>query len=253
MACLHCSFYVQKVTRQAMYGCDIDNIHIRHTNLYASLKETTHVHRTHDDWKGVTFNATAEDIFNAFPLPTEEEDTNDNGHNDEESSDFGSHHHGTRERGRKQQAASEELLKKKERIANIRSQMFELLNVLETIPPRELEEIHAPPVERGLIALREGLPVFPMQVITTVAKRPAGQRPKGSGASRKRAAATETGTSVPQPNTTSVVVINSNSEHEEEEELPLRNFRWNAYTREVEYRSADDVRSSDDSDDVIFQ
>jgi hypothetical protein len=58
---------------------------------------------------------------------------------------------------------------------------------------------------------------------------------------------------LPQPNTTSVVVINSNSEHEEEEEPPLRNFRWNAYTRAVEYRSADDVRSSDDSDDVLFQ
>ena len=88
----------------------------------------------------------------------------------------------------------QELLKKKERIANIRSQMFEILNVLETIPPRDLEETHAPPVERGLIALREALPVFPMQVITTVAKRPAGQRPKGSGASRKRAA----GPSLPQ-------------------------------------------------------
>jgi hypothetical protein len=59
---------------------------------------------------------------------------------------------------------------------------------------------------------------------------------------------------VPQPNTTRfTTVINSNSEHEEEEELPLRNFRWNAYTRAMEYRSADDVRSSDDSDDVIFQ
>jgi hypothetical protein len=252
MACLHCSFFIQKITRQAMYGCDIDNIHIRHTNLFASLKETSHVHRTHDDWKGVTFNATAEDIFNAFPLPTEEDDTNDNGHNDEDRSDSGSHHHGTRLRGRKQQAASEELLKKKERIANIRSQMFEILNVLETIPPRDLEETHAPAVETGLIALREGLPVFPMQVLTTVAKRPAGQRPKGSGATRRRTA-TETGPAQPQPSR-SVVVINSNSEHDEqEEEPPLRNFRWNALTREVEYRSADDARSSDDSDDVLFQ
>ena len=97
--------------------------------------------------------------------------------------------------------------------------------------------------------------MFPMQVITTVAKRPAGQRPKGS-VSRKRAAATEPGTSLPQPTTTSVVVINSNSEHEEEkekEEPPLRNFRWNVLTREVEYRSADDVRSSDDSEDLLFQ
>ena len=252
MACLHCSFYVQKVTRQAMYGCDIDNIHIRHTNLYASLKETTHVHRTHDDWKGVTFNATEEEIFNAFPLPPEEEDTNDNDRSDGEIPNSGGHDHGTRERGRRQQADSEELLGKKTRIANFRSQMFEILNVLETIPPRDLEETYAPAFERGLIALREGLPVFPLQVITTVAKRPSGQRPKGSGASRKRAAATEPGTSLPLPTTTSVVVISSNSEHEEEEP-PLRNFRYNALTQRVEYRSTDDVRSSDDSDDLIFQ
>jgi hypothetical protein len=238
-----------------MYGCDIDNIHIRHTNLFASLKETSHVHRTHDDWKGVTFNATPADIFNAFPLPPEEEDTNDIDHNDGDSSDIAGHHHGTRERGRKQQAPSEELLRKKERIANIRSQMFEILNVLETIPPRDLEETHAAPVERGLITLREGLPVFPMQVITTVARRPAGQRPKGSGASRKRAAATEIGTSqprTPQLNTASVVVISSNSEHEDEVP-PLRNFRWNACRRAVEYVSTDELCSSDDSDDLLFQ
>ncbi len=49
---------------------------------------------------------------------------------------------------------------------------------------------------------------------------------------------------LPQPNTTSVVVINSNSEHEEEEEPPLRNFRWNAYTRSIDREVGADVEES---------
>ena len=91
--------------------------------------------------------------------------------------------------------------------------------------------------------------MFPMRTVTTIAMRPAGQRPKGSGASvRKRAAATEIATSLPQPSTNRAVVINSNSEHEEEEAFLIRKFRFNAYTLAVEYMSADEDRSSDDSD-----
>ena len=247
MACLHCSFFIQKVTRQQMYGCDIDNIHIRHTNLYASVKDTSHVHRTHDDWKGVHFEATADAIFTAFPLPSEEEDTNDNDHSDGDL-DTGGHDHGTRARGRQQQAASEELLKRKERMGKLRSQMFEILNVLDTIPPEDFNETHAPAVETAVLAIRQSLPMFPMRTVTTIAKRPSGQRPKGGGASRKRAAATDTGTSLPLPSTTSVIVINSNSEHEEAPPAPPeRNIRWNAYTREMEYRSSE-PSSSDESD-----
>ena len=195
MTCLHCSFFIQKVTRQAMYGCDIDNIHIRHTNLFASLKDTSHVQRTHADWKGVQFEANEEAIFTAFPLPSEEEDTNHNDHNDGESSDTGSQH-GTRARGRKEQAASEDLRKRRERIGVIRSNFFEILNVLETIPPEDFDATHAPSVEAAVFAIRQSLPMFPLRTITTIAKRPSGQSAKGSGR-RKRAAATSPGTAQP--------------------------------------------------------
>ena len=155
--------------------------------------------------------------------------------------------HGTRERGRKQQAASKELRKRRERIGVIRSNMFEILNVLETIPPEDFNVTHAPAVETAVFAIRQGLPMFPMRTVTTVAKRPSGQSAKGRGG-RKRAAATETGTTQPCTGGTSVVVIDSNSEREEEVPWDLR---WNSVQRHWEHKSSGD-NSSDASDDVVL-
>ena len=205
--------------------------------------------RSHDDWKGVHFDASEEAIFLAFPLPPEEEDTDDNDHND--GSDTGNQGHGTRQRGRLQQKASEELLKKKERIGNLRSQMFEILNVLDTLSLEDFNETHAPSVETAVSAIRQSLPVFPLRTISTVAKRPAGQKAKGS-ARRKRAAAPETagrgggGAVATRPSVAiDDVTVVGDDVSDVPEDVPEANFRWNPMTQRYEYRSTD---ASDESD-----
>jgi hypothetical protein len=235
MTCLHTSFSIQKpthLTQQQQFGCELENIHIRHTKLYASLRATTNVKRTHNDWSGVHFNATDDAIFTAFPLPQQEDD-DDNGDEDNGNGGSDGHGHGTRERGRKQQLASEELLKKKERIANMRSQCFEILNVLDTIPFKEFDEIHAPGVENGLLAIRQNLPVFPLRTTTTIAHRPAGQRKRagrgGGGAAATRPAVARD--------------VDSDTD-----DVPEANFHFNPMTRMMEYRSSGASGESSDDD-----
>jgi len=194
MACLHTSIGVQKpthMTEHEQFGCELENIHVRHTKLYASLRTTANVKRTHNDWSGVHFSATDDAIFTAFPLPIED-DADDGDDEDNGNGDSDGHGHGTRERERKQQEKSEELLKKKEKIATLRSQCFEILNVLETIPMDEFHSTLAPRVENDLLAIRQYLPAFPMNTRTTIAHRPAAQRKRqgagGGGAASTRPA-----------------------------------------------------------------
>jgi len=146
-----------------------------------------------------------------------------------------------------QQKASEELLKKKERLGNLRSQMFEILNVLDTLSLEDFNETHAPSVETAVSAIRQSLPVFPLRTMSTVAKRPAGQKAKGS-TRRKRAAAPETGgrggggAAATRP---SVALDDDTVVADDASDVPEANFHWNPMTRRYEYRSTD---ASDESD-----
>ena len=192
--------------------------------------------RTHNDWSGVHFNSTDDAIFTAFPLPLQEDD-DDDGDEDNDNGGSDGHGHGTRERGRKQQSASEELLKKKERIANMRSQCFEILNVLDTIPYKEFDEIHAPGVENGLFAIRQNLPVFSLRTTTTIAHRPAAQRKRrgrgGGGAAAMRPAVGGGGAAATRPAVArddDVIVVS--------DDVPESNFHFNPMTRRMEYRSS---------------
>ena len=249
MACLHCSFVVQKVTLQQQFGCDIENIHIRHTNLYASLKDVTKVERTHCDWKGVHFTAVEADIFTVFPPPPEDDhEDEDDGQDGEGGDDGGGHDHGTRERQRKQQVLTEQLLKKKERISVFRSQMFEILNVLEATSCQEFDDTHAPVVETGLLDIRGKLPMFPQRVLSCVARRPAGQQKRrgaGGGGAAKRTATLPAARTAAQQNE----VVTISSSQTSDSDVPERNFHWNAMTRQYEYRSSGASGNSSDEMD----
>ena len=126
-------------------------------------------------------------------------------------------------------------MKKKDRISALRSQMWEILNVLETTSYKEFEETHVPVVESGLLDIRSKLPMFPQSVITTVARRPAGQQKRrgaGGGAAAKRTApATRTATQ-------HEVVIIRTSESSSDSDVPESNIFWNESTRRMEYRSS---------------
>ncbi len=260
MVCLHCSFVIQKVTLQEHFGCNLENIHIRHTNLYASLKDTTKVERTHCDWKGVHFAAAEEAIFIAFPLPLEEYDDEDLKDDAAEPSDDRRFHgHGTRELARKQQVMTEDILKQKDRIATMKSQMWEILNVLETTAYKDFVDVHAPPVEAALLEIRSKLPVFPERVVTTVARRPAGQQKRrgggggGGGKAKKRTPAAGGGGGAAAAGGGRGAATRTPSQSEVSES----NIHWNEYTREFEYKSSgesgglSDGGESSDSNDPI--
>jgi hypothetical protein len=51
--CLHCSMVIQKVSNYLCSGCEEENLHIRHCELYAGLEDITKIHRTADDWVGI--------------------------------------------------------------------------------------------------------------------------------------------------------------------------------------------------------
>ena len=125
--------------------------------------------------------------------------------------------------------------------------MFEILNVLDTLSLEDFNETHAPSVETAVSAIRQSLPVFPLRTVSTVAKRPAGQKAKGS-TRRKRAAAPETGgrggggAAATRP---SVTLDDDTVVADDASEVPEANFRWNPMTRRYEYRSTD---ASDESD-----
>ncbi len=249
MVCLHCSFVVQKVTLQEKFGCDLGNIHIRHTNMYASLKDTTKVERTHCDWKGLHFAATEEAIFIAFALPLEDND--EEWEDDAEPSNIGhGHGHGTRELARKQQVVTEDLLKQKDRISTMRSQMWEILNLLETTAYKEFVDTHAPAVEAALLDIRSKLPAFPQRVLTTVARRPAGQQKRrgrgGGGGKAKRAAATGSRRDVGGARTS----IRTAAAAVSHSDISDSHMHYNEYTREFEYmRSGGSCNGSNDGAD----
>ena len=203
----------------------------------------------------VVLEMSEEAIFIAFALPLEDDD--EEWKDDAEPSDIGpGHGHGTRELARKQQVVTEDLLKQKDRISTMRSQMWEILNLLETTAYKEFVDTHAPAVEAALLDIRSKLPVFPQRVLTTVARRPAGQQKRrsggGGGGKAKRAAATGTrrGGGGARTSTRTAAAVS-------ESDISDSHIHFNEHTRECEYRysgesfgSNDGAESSDSTDPV---
>jgi hypothetical protein len=88
------------------------------------------------------------------------------------------HGHGTRYQGQKKQTSAEEASYKAEKIGILRSRLFELVNIVESATSRKDVDGFCAIVEDGVFAIRRQLPALPARTATTVAKRPAADKPR---------------------------------------------------------------------------
>ena len=122
--------------------------------------------------------------------------------------------------------------------------------MLETTAYKEFVDTHAPAVEAALLDIRSKLPVFPQRVLTTVARRPAGQQKRrgggGGGGKAKRAAATGSRRDVGGARTS----IRTAAAAVSQSDISDSHMHYNEYTREFEYmRSGESCNGSNDGAD----
>jgi hypothetical protein len=177
--CLHVSMVIQMASNYTACGGEEEAIHVRHTNLYASMEDITKVERNHDDWQGViSSNVTIEEIKECFAgRPVDEDDVTGNQDIHDETPQHG---HGTRYQGKRKQISADEASYKAEKIAILRSRLFELLNIVESATSKKDVDDFCAIVEDGAFAIRRQLPALPARTVTTVAKRPAAEKPRTS-------------------------------------------------------------------------
>ena len=171
--CLHVSLVLQKSSAYTYFGCEPENIHIRHTNLYASFDDMAAIQRTHDDWQGILCSTvTVDSVEGVFPRNAPEERTSSQESDGQQQS---SHEHGTRHRDKRRAASAEEAAYKMDKIAGLKTHMFDVLNIIESATVREDIDKFVKLGEDAMFALKRQLPSLPQRSRTTVARRPAGE------------------------------------------------------------------------------
>ena len=183
--CLHVSLIIEKCSNHTACGCEEEAIHIRHTNLFASLQDITKVQRTHDDWQGVLSSAvTLESVKASFEeIPADEDD---DGALQGASESTRPHDHGTRHQGKRSQERADEAAYKSEKLGILRSRLFELLNIVESATCKDDIDKFCGIVDDGVFAIRRQLPALPARTMSTVAKRPASQPPRALSSRSKQ-------------------------------------------------------------------
>ncbi len=177
--CLHVSMVIQMASNYTACGSEEEAIHIRHTNLYASMEDITKVERNHDDWQGViSSNVTIEGVKECFAgRPVDEDDATGNQNISEETPQHG---HGTRYQSKRKQISADEASYKAEKIGILRARLFELVNIVESATSKKDVDDFCAIVEDGVFAIRRQLPALPARTATTVAKRPVSEKPRTS-------------------------------------------------------------------------
>ena len=182
--CLHVSLVLQKCSDYTYFGCEPENIHVRHTNLYASLDDMAVIQRTHDDWQGIFCSAvTVDSVEGAFPKNAPEECTSEASDGQQSSQE---HDHDTRHRDKRRAASAEETAYKMEKIAGLKTHMFDVLNIIDSATVREDIDRFVKLGEDAMFALKRQLPSLPQRSRTTVARRPAGEAQKKQGSARRK-------------------------------------------------------------------
>ena len=182
--CLHVSLVLQKCSDYTYFGCEPENIHLRHTNLYASLEDMAVIERTHDDWQGIFCSTVSVDSFEGvFPKNAPEQTTSEE--SDGPSSGTSEHDHDTRHRDKKRTASAEETAYKVEKIANLKTHMFDVLNIIDSATTREDIDRFVQLGEDAMFALKRQLPNLPQRTRSVVARRPAGEAQRKKGWKKK--------------------------------------------------------------------
>jgi hypothetical protein len=184
--CLHVSLVLQKSSAYTYFGCEPENIHVRHTNLYASVDDMAVIQRTHDDWQGIFCSTlTFDSVEGVFPKNGPEEPTSEE-LNEQKDPSSREHGHDTRHRDKRRTASAEESAYKAEKIANLKSHMFDVLNIIDSTNVREDIDRFVKLGEDAIFALKRQLPNLPQRSRTTVARRPASEAQKVRRSARRK-------------------------------------------------------------------
>jgi hypothetical protein len=170
--CLHASLLLQTVSQNQRFGCEEETMHVRHTNLYAALRDGSIVCRCHDDWQGVFGSTITEaDIISVVPA-NEMNDTECQSAVDQVSKRV--HGHATRHQQEQSSKRDAERVSKSEILASLRSHIQDVVNVIESM---HLDDVKtkATEFETVILDFRKRLPVLPLRAQTTRARLPAAQ------------------------------------------------------------------------------
>ena len=118
-------------------GCEEENLHIRHCELYAGLEDITKIHRTADDWVGIRCrHVTLDSIKEKFVSSNADDDASEE--EGDESSSRPNHNHDTRRRREEDDADAAFQASKMERLHTARNKYYELQRIVQE--PRNEEE-----------------------------------------------------------------------------------------------------------------
>jgi len=160
--CLHCSLVIQRATGYTCSGCEEENIHIRHCELYAGLEDISKVHRTATDWIGIRCkHVTIESIRANFDdhhgSDADDEYDNEDGTGAEETS--GPASHGTRQRTAADEANAVFAASKAAKLHISRNHYFELQHIADEAGNDEVEFARRHQIlEEGLLAIKKKMP-----------------------------------------------------------------------------------------------
>jgi hypothetical protein len=191
--CLHISMVLQKSSDYTYFGCEEENIHVRHTNLYALVDDLAVIQRTHDDWQGIFCSTlTVDKVEVVFSRSAPDESASGESEKSD-AQDLSSHTHSTRHRDQRIAASAALSAYKAEKIASLKSHMFDVLNIIDSTNIREDIDRFVTLGEDAMFALKRQLPNIPQRNRTTVARRPAGEahKPRRSIRSKTKAKSSE--------------------------------------------------------------
>lgn len=266
--CLHCSIICQKVSHFQCSGCEEENIHIRHCEMYAGVEDIKRVHRTADDWIGVRCRHITIDTIKESFEPFESDESGENGSDEREISSLDSrpHVHVTRQQSAADEMQSTFASSRSAMLATSRTQYYELQHICDEggIMPefqRRMKILNDSMLEakRQLPAAVGGGSARPTHTSTDKQRRqnknirqrrPSPPPPRRRAATppllvappaaiqpRRRAA------TPPPPSVDTVVLVSSSSD------VPQSRVRFNDSTMNMEYFSEQE-NSSDSSSDT---
>lgn len=242
--CLHCSLVIQRATGYTCSGCEEENIHIRHCEMYAGIEDINKVNRTAADWNGIRCkHVSIDSIRRNFDdhHGTDHTDADDeNGHDDGGDNDFGGDDgttHGTRQRTAAEEASAAFAASKSEKLHISRNHYYELHHIADEAGNDQTEFARRWQIlEDGLLAIKMKMPsavgggsARATHTSTDILRQQQRKR------STRTAARPVAPAFAPAATPSTTIVINSGSDHEEAPHE--RNIHWNDYTRRMEYRS----------------
>ena len=133
--CLHCSMVIQRATGYTCSGCEEENLHIRHCEMYAGLEDISKVNRTATDWNGirckhVTIDSIRENFDDHHGTDVSDGDgQDDHDDGDDDLGGDGGTSHGTRQRTAAEEANAAFADSKKEKLQISRNHYYELHHI----------------------------------------------------------------------------------------------------------------------------